>query len=340
MATIGSNVLTLADWAKRVDPDGRVPTVVEMLSQTNEILDDMLWLEGNLPTGHRLTARTSLPTVGFRQLNNGVTPTKSTTAQVDENCGIMEAMCEVDIDLAKLNGNTEEFRLSEGRAFLEAMNQKMATTLFYGNAGSDPEQFYGLAPRYNDTNGNTGENIIDAGGTQSDNASIWLVCWGDQSLHGIFPKGSQAGLIHENMGEQLITVSTGIGGSKMKAFVDRWQWKCGLAVKDWRYAVRIANIDINSVIADGAGSSVKLMEYMVKAIHRVPSLGMGRPVFYMNRTLRQMLDIQAMNKTNVQLSVGMEEGRLKTMFRGIPIRTVDVLTEAETRVTSSTVSYG
>ena len=340
MATIGSNVLTLADWAKRLDPDGRVPTVVEMLSQTNEVLDDMLWQEGNLPTGHRLTARTSLPTVGFRQLNNGVTPTKSTTAQVDEQCGIMEALCEVDIDLAKLNGNTAEFRLSEGRAFLEAMNQKMATTLFYGNAGSDPEQFYGLAPRYNDTNGNTGENIIDAGGTGSDNASIWLVSWGDQSLHGIFPKGSQAGLIHEDMGEQLITVSAGIGGSKMKAYVDRWQWKCGMAVKDWRYGVRIANIDISAVIADGAGSSVKLMEYMVKAIHRLPSVGMGRPVFYMNRTLRQMLDIQALNKSNVQLSVGMEEGRLKTMFRGIPIRTVDALTEAETRVTSSTVSYG
>lgn len=340
MATIGSNVLTLADWAKRVDPDGKVPTVVEMLSQTNEVLADMRWLEGNLPTGHRTTVRTGLPTVGFRQLNNGVTPTKSTTAQIDENCGIMEALCEVDVDLAKLNGNTNEFRLSEGRAFIEAMNQKQATTLFYGNAGTDPEQFYGLSPRYNDTNGNTGENIIDAGGSGSDNASIWLVVWGNDTIHGIFPKGSTAGLIHEDLGEQLITVSTGIGGSKMKAYVDRWQWKCGIAVRDWRYAVRIANVDISAVIADGAGSSVKLIEYMTKALHRVPSLRMGQPVFYMNRTLRQMLDIQAANKSNVYLTVGEEEGRLKTSFRGVPIRTVDVLTEAETRVTSSTVSYG
>lgn len=332
--------LTLIDWAKRLDPNGRVSTVVEMLGQTNEVLDDMLWYEGNLPTGHRTTVRTALPTVGFRQLNQGVTPTKSSTAQIDENASILEAMCEVDVDLAKLNGDVAAFRLSEARAFMEAMNQKMAYSLFYGNAGTDPEQFYGLAPRYNDTNGNTGENIIDAGGSGSDNSSIWLVVWGNDTLHGIFPKGSQAGLVHEDLGEQLIQTATGIGTGRMKAYVDRWQWKCGIAVRDWRYAVRVANVDISALIADGAGSSVKLMEYMLKAIHRIPSLGMGTPVFYCNRTVREMLDIQAMNKSNLQLSVGQEEGKLKTTFRGIPIRTVDALTEAETRVTSSTVSYG
>lgn len=334
------SALTLLDWAKRLDPNGRTSTVVEMLGQTNEVLDDMLWLEGNLPTGHRTTVRTALPTVGFRQLNQGVTPSKSTTAQVDENCAIIEDMCEVDIDLVKLNGNTAEFRLSEASAHIEAISQKQAYSLFYGNAGADPEQYYGLAPRYNDTNGTTGENIIDAGGSGSDNSSIWLVVWGANSIHGIYPKGSQAGIVHEDMGEQLIQTATGIGTGRMKAYVDRWQWKCGLAVRDWRYAVRVANVDISALIADGAGSSVKLMEHMLKAIHRIPSLGMGKPVFYCNRTIREMLDIQAMNKSNLQLSVGQEEGKLKTSFRGIPIRTVDALTEAETRVTSSTVSYG
>lgn len=33
MSTLGSTVLTLADWAKRLDPDGKVPAIVEMLSQ-------------------------------------------------------------------------------------------------------------------------------------------------------------------------------------------------------------------------------------------------------------------------------------------------------------------
>ena len=199
MATLASNVLTLADFAKRVDPDGKVPSIVELLSQSNEILQDTLWMEGNLPTGHRTTVRTGLPTVAWRLLNQGVQPPKSTTAQVDEQCGMLEAWSEVDKDLAMLNGNTAAFRLSEAQAFIEAMNQEMASTLFYGNAGLGPEEFTGLAIRYSDVAATNGQNILDAGGSGSDNASIWLVAWGAQTVHGIFPKGSKAGLIHEGM---------------------------------------------------------------------------------------------------------------------------------------------
>jgi len=60
MATLSSNALTLIDFAKRIDPDGKTPKIVELLAQTNEILDDMKFMEGNLPTGHRITVRTGL----------------------------------------------------------------------------------------------------------------------------------------------------------------------------------------------------------------------------------------------------------------------------------------
>jgi hypothetical protein len=148
MATLLATNLTLADWAKRVDPDGTAPVVAELLSQSNEILDDAVFAEGNLPTGHRVVIRTGLPTVYWRALNQGIPNSKSTTAQVDEACGILEARSEVDKDLAMLNGNTAAFRLSEDSAFIEAMNQTQATTLFYGNPAIDPKQFLGLASRY------------------------------------------------------------------------------------------------------------------------------------------------------------------------------------------------
>ena len=102
MATVGNTVLTLTDWAKRLDPDGRVAAVVELLSNTNEILDDMLWKEGNLPVGHRDTVRTGLPSVYWRRINEGVATSKSTTAQIDSQCGMLEAWSEVDKDLALL----------------------------------------------------------------------------------------------------------------------------------------------------------------------------------------------------------------------------------------------
>ena len=333
MALLNANVLTLADWAKRLDPDGKVPDIVELLSQTNEILDDMLWSEGNLPTGHRVTVRTGLPAVAWRLLNQGVAVSKSTTAQIDEACGMLEAWSEVDKDLAELNGNTSEFRMSEAVAFIEAMNQEMASTLFYGNSGVDPEEFTGLAVRYSDSAAVNGVNIVKGGGAGSDNSSIYLICWGAQSIFGIFPKGSKAGLIHEDMGLVTVETTAGVGGTRMRAYQDHWQWKAGIALKDWRYVVRIANIDISDLIAN-SGSQAKLIQLMIKAIHRIPFIKMGKPVFYMNRTTFEFLDIQRLDSVSTGGGITYEnvDGKAIPVFRGIPIKIVDALLETEATV--------
>jgi hypothetical protein len=334
MAALGTGALTLADWGKRLDPDGKIATVCELLAQTNELLTDMKWIEGNLPTGHRSTVRTGLPSVTWRRINNGVTPSKSTTAQIDENAGILEAWSEVDKDLAELNGDIAAFRLSEARAFLEAMNQQMAAVVFYGNQGLTPEEFNGLAPRYADSTQGNGSNIIKAGGAGNDMMSIWLVVWGDQTCHGIFPKGSKAGIIHEDFGEQTVVVGTGIGGARMRAYQERFQWKAGIAVKDWRYVVRICNIDTSLLIADSTPFSADLLKLMAKAWHRIPTHGMGTAVFYANRTIGQWLDIQARASvtTGGQLGYDVVDGKPITTFRGIPIRRCDALLETEAAV--------
>jgi len=331
-ATLGTAALTLADWAKRLDPDGKVPTVVELLSQTNDILTDMLWIEGNLPTGHRTTVRTGLPTVAWRLLNQGTTPSKSTTAQIDEQAGMLEAWSEVDKDLAELNGNVGAFRLSEAMAFLEAMNQEMAQTLFYGNSGLAPEEFTGLATRYSSLTSTNASNVITGSGAGADNSSIWLVGWGSDTICGIFPKASKAGIIHEDYGVQTVTTATGIGGGKMRAYQERYQWKAGIAQKDWRYAVRIPNIDISNLV--GKSSAADLIELMIKATYRIPSLNRCRPVFYMNRTCMQMLDIQRRDDIIAGAGLTWEtvDGKRQGTFRGIPLRLCDQLTEAETLV--------
>ncbi len=333
MAALNSLVLTLADWAKRLDPDGKVPTIVELLAQTNEILSDMRWMEGNLPTGHRVTVRTGLPTVAWRLLNQGVTPSKSRTAQIDEQAGMLEAWSEVDKDLALLNGNTAAFRLSEAMAFLEAMNQEMASTLFYGNSGLDPEEFTGLAPRYSSLSAGNASNIVNGAGAGSDNSSIWLVVWGANTIAGIFPKGSKAGLLHEDFGEVTVETTAGVGGTRMRALQERFQWKAGIALKDWRYVVRIANIDISLLVAN-AGSEANLLQLMAKAVHRIPAMGLGVPAFYVNRTIAEFLDIQTLSKISTGGGVTYEnvQGRKIMFFRGVPIRTCDALLETEATV--------
>ena len=333
MAVLSTGTLTLADWAKRLDPDGKVPVIVELLAQTNEILMDMRWIEGNLPTGHRTTVRTGLPSVAWRLLNQGVQPSKSRTVQIDEQSGMLEAWSEVDVDLAKLNGNIAAFRLSEARAFIEAMNQEMASTLFYGNGGLAPEEFTGLAPRYATISGATnGSHVLSGGGAGSDNSSIWLVVWGDQSCMGIFPKGSKAGLIHDDYGEVTVETTAGVGGSRMRALQERWQWKSGIALKDWRYVVRIANIDISNLVAKT--SAADLIELMIKAIHRIPTLSMGKPAFYMNRTVFEMLDIQRRDDviSGGGLTYADVDGVIRPSLRGIPIAKCDALLETEATV--------
>jgi len=335
MATLSSTNLTLADWAKRQDPDGRVPVVAELLSQSNEILSDCVFKEGNLPTGERVVIRTGLPEVYWRALNQGIPNSKSTTAQVDEACGILEARSEIDKDLAMLNGNTAQFRLSEDTAFLEAMNQTQASTLFYGNPATDAKQFLGLASRYDDLSAANAQNILSAGGSGSDNTSVFLVVWGDNTVYCPFPKGSKAGLMHEDLGEQTVYNAD---GTRMQALSTRYQWKNGLVVKDWRYVVRIANVDVSDLAGQtgtqAASASTALIKLMTQALYRIPNMSMGRAAFYMNRNVHSGLALAALDKSQYVLKIeqaltqfGQADSYLS--FLGVPLRRVDSLVNTE-----------
>ena len=345
--------LNLLDWAKRTDPDGTSPIIADLLSQTNAILQDATYVQGNLPTGHRVTISTGLPTVYYRALNEGIPTSKATTAQVDESCSILEARSEVDIDLAMLNGNTAEFRMGEARLFIEAMNQKMATGMFYGNPASDPKEFLGLAPRYSSLSAGNAQNVLDAGGADAaEQTSVWLICWSDQTVFCPFPKGSNAGLLQEDLGRQTSfdapAHSSGATGTRMEVMAERFQWKSGLVVKDWRYAVRIANIGTqdSAGTGDSAASISKLsgtmatdnkaniIHQMALAIARIPNTSMGRTVFYMNRTVFTGLMRTALEKSSSALSItdaatqfGTNQNMLS--FLGVPIRQVDALLNTE-----------
>jgi hypothetical protein len=278
MAIIGGTVFTLSDFAQRLDPDGSVPDIAELLNQKNEVLTDMLWVEGNLPTGMRTTQRTGLPNVYFRQLNTGVTPSKSTVGQVDDACCILEGWSVIDEKLANLNGNVEALRLSEAKPFLEAMNQQMVSTLFYGNTAYNPERFLGFSPRFGAiTNAVNAQNILNGGGTGSTNSSIWLIGWGEDTTCGIFPKATKAGLTHEDYGIQTVQTAApgnaiGMTSGFMRAYQDRFVWEPGLALRDWRYVVRIANISIPALVNGTMTPPNLLIQLMSRALDRMPSL--------------------------------------------------------------------
>lgn len=337
MSTLSTIHPTLADLAKISDPDGSIANVVEILNQTNEVLDDMPWYEGNLPTGHRTTIRTGLPTPTWRKLYGGVQPNKARTVQVTENCGMLEAYAEIDKALADLNGNSAAWRASEDRAHIEGMNQEFAQTLFYGNEATEPEAFTGFASRFNDQSAENGGNILTDAATpdSTDNSSIWLVVWGPNTVHGIYPKGSNAGLKVTDKGQVTVENVDGSSG-RAEMYRTHYRWDCGLAVRDWRYVVRI-NIDAED-LTKGAATGPDLIDLMAQATELVPSLNAGRPVFYCNRTVRGFIRRQIMNKTvNSTLSIEQltrPNGAMVRvpMFDGIPIRRCDAILNTESGI--------
>lgn len=332
MALLAAQNPTLLDLAQVLGPDDKVATIIEILNQNNEILDDMVTLEGNLLTGHQTTVRTGIPAPTWRKLYGGVQPTKSTNVKVTDSCGMLENYAEIDKALADLNGNTAAFRLSENRPILEGFNQEVAQSLFYANEDNEPEAFTGLAPRYNTTVGNeNAQNIIKGGSVDVDNTSIWLVVWGENTIHAIYPKGSKGGFHMEDKGNVTLENVDGLGG-RMEAYRTHYRWDIGLTVRDWRYAVRICNIDL-SLLTKNATTGADLLDLMTIALEQVQSLNMGKAAFYCNRTIKSFLRRQLINKVaGSTLTMEQVAGKHVLAFDGVPVRRCDALVNNEALV--------
>jgi hypothetical protein len=333
MTVLATTHPTLLDVANASGPDGKIAKVVEMLNQTNEILEDAVWIEANQTTGHITTVRTGLPAPTWRKLNYGVLPTKGHTAQVTDTLGNMEAYAEVDKDLADLNGNSDAFRLSEDRAHIEGMNQEMASTIFYGNDLIDDAEFTGLAARFNSLSANNADNIVRpaAGVDGTDNTSIYLIVWGPETAHMTYAKGLPSGLQVRDLGEvTLENAPGGPTGGRMQAYRTHYKWTAGMTVRDWRYVVRI-QFNQEDLTRDAA-TGPDLIDLLTDAVERIPSLGMGRPVFYANRRVRSFLRKQVRAAAGNTLTLENYAGKPVVAFDGIPIRTVDALLNTETAI--------
>jgi hypothetical protein len=337
MATLSTTMPTMLDWSKSIDPDGNSAKIIEMLSQMNPAGDDMVMVEGNLPTGHQESIRTGLPTGFYRKMNMGTPSEKATEVQVTESVAMLSGRSNVDVKLAKLNGNVLDYRMKKARAHIEGMGQTAATTLFYGSA-ANPEEYVGLANRYNDLSAANGDNIIDAGGTSTDNMSAWLLGFGTETIFGIFPKGSNVGLTHSDLG---IDDVLDTNGNEFQAYKDLFELDQGLMVADWRYGVRIANIKKADLIAgtgtQAPGAATALIKLMSRAIDHIPAIETVKAAFYVNRTVASHLRVAALDKSNSAVTVEAALNQFgntihQLTFLGIPVRLQDVLLTNEPRV--------
>lgn len=333
MSTLSTQYGTLLEHAKMFGPDDNVAEYVEALAQDNEILQDLPFVECNKMTSHQHTVEVALPDIYWKLLGAGVLASDGAFAQIEDATGIMESWSNVEKALADIGGQAARVRMNRAKQHLSAQGIEFAQTFFYG-AASSPEEFIGMSPRYSSLSAVNAENIINAGGTGSDNSSIWLLGFGEMKLHGIFAKGTKAGINREDFGAVVVDNWQGTTGAQAVVYKEKFGGNFGIALADWRHAVRICNIDVSLLVSET--NAADLLKLMIKAIHRIPGGAMnGKYKFFMNRTVHEFLDIQGRDAVIAGGGINYENvgGKRLMSFRGIPIGRCDALLESEAAVT-------
>lgn len=337
MATLGTDISTLADVAKRTDPNGAIADIVEILNASNPILTQMMVMECNDGSGHKTTVRTGIPQATWRLLNYGVPRVKSTTAAVRDTTGMLEVYAECDKDLANLSGNAKAYRMTEAKAIMEGMSQQMAQTFFYGNTSVNPERFTGIAARYStgDTSlAASAANVADAGGTDpTSNTSAYLITFGDTATHGLYPKGSTAGLRHVDLGEVTLTDDN---GGQFQGYRDHFKWDLGITVRDWRKNARVANIDTDQL--SDLDYVKDLIRLMIDVSENLPIAGEdtntgGTRAWYVPKAVRSALRWAILEKLAGNLTWDTWNGKRVTMLDDVPVWRIDAILTTEAVVT-------
>lgn len=338
---LGSNAVTLNDYAKRLDPNGQLAYVIEVLAQSNPIMEDIAWIEGNLPTGMQTTQRTSIPKPSIRKINRGVKHTKSTTAQITDTCCILEARSQVDVELLALYKDAaarEAFRKSEDAAHVEGFSQAIADYLFYGDIVEDSDTFNGLSVRYNTFTGEKGTygyQTVNAGAPgEKTNTSCFLVGWGERTTAGIYPSGSEAGLKMKDLGEG---DAFDKDSNPFRALQTLFTWKPGLMIRDPRANATIRNIDTAKFNAFTSAQKLSLMEQFTEAGNRIRNLDNGsiKYVWYVSEKMKSFIDKYYMDKNNVSVTRQQLEGKKPQLYiNGIPVRKCEAINDNETAITA------
>ena len=334
MALLIAGFPTLLDVVNKQDPNGMTAKVIELQSKVNPILDDIAWRQGNLDTGHRFTARLALPGLTWRKFNQGIASTKTTNEQFVETCGMLEGISKVDDELATASGDPSGFRADEDMAFIQAMNIEMVNALFYYSVATTPERLQGLTPRLNTISGNTQASVKqiivgDASASGANQTSIWLIGWSDHSVYGIFPKNSIGGIARKDLGLQMALDGS---SNQYPAWMTRWTWQAGLVVADYRYVVRICNIDTQRWTPDySVGADLSNLMIQARALLWEENTVQAR--YYMCRQAYSYLNQQLMKKGTVNFLeyVALGSARIP-FFLGIPIRITDGITMTESVV--------
>ena len=324
---MASEFLTLMDLRATLMPDGSpVKSYAELLAKENDILDDIPWTAGNLLTGDIHFKRTALPKAQIRRINQGFDSSKGAKESVTDTCVEIVSRMTVDMRELDLAPSPENYLLSESKGHIAVMNEDVVTSFFYG---ADPEGIRGIAPRLGTLSHN---QVIDAGGTGKNLASVYIVKWDTDEITGIYPKNTKAGLEVFTKENEYVQDKD---GKMFRAHVTEWSWFVGIKVREERYLARLCNIDRDALLTgtDAKEARQDLFRKLIIAKNKIYHAEQGRVVMYADPEIFNILEIAAFEKANLALGyTDIESDRRVLKFAGIPIKRNDAQSIAEKKV--------
>lgn len=332
MSTIGA-VPTLADVIRLNNPGGGLLKIADRVAKTTSIVRHIPMYEATDKTSHVFAAEAALPAVSWRSHNEGVTASKSVEGVVTETIGKLSGLSKIDEDLCLQSNNPAEYRMKRDGRFYTAMEEELEQSAFYGSQKIYPERITGLAPRLDGiTTGPWKKQVIasELSSSGNDQTSVFMAVWGEETVHGVYPKGGKGGLEIKDLGRQ-VQEDAPASGKWNRYLLSEFNWQIGLAVIDPRYIARLCNIDMGNIAATGS----QLLRDLLRLKNTVKDIKKGRAVMYMCRDLYTYLDLQVMDQMKGAggLTYANVAGERILTFQGVELAMSDMILKTEAPLT-------
>lgn len=313
--------ITLLDIAKRNAGDSEVglidetakavPEVSGIHPITKQALPNVAMARPVAGINYKTVVRTTLPTVGFRDGNEGTVSTKSVRENRLVECFIMNPRWDVDVLLAESDEDGWEALLAdEADAHMQAAWQQLGKQFYYGTNstyGGHAKGFQGLLQAYDASN-----MTVDATGTSENGcSSVYAVKFGPQSVRWVAGLGGQYEISDPRIGD-----INDANGNPYSAHIQELKARPGLQVGSQLHVARIKNVT--------AQTGKTLTSDMLGDLLTKFRVGM-RPdaIFMTQRCLEQYRkDLQAVTSSPSRIPTPIE-------FEGIPLVPTESLSDVE-----------
>jgi hypothetical protein len=290
------SVPTLLDLAK-LDAGVGYPIIEESVKSAPELR--VVPASTILGTTMELTVRTGLPSMAFRDANQGVPRSKSRYETKTFQTHILDHQIAVDEQI--VNGAKDRGRLLENHVVgvMESAMQYVGSQFYYGT-GHDAKGFPGLLAQY----AADPDHTVDAGGA-TNKTSVWFLKLGPECLEFLFGNGRTIGL---NDTWDLETVYDD-DGNPYKAYTNWMSGRVGLRLANRNCAVRIKNVE-----ESGENKKTLNDDLLYAAYEKFTEFGMEPTHIFMNGRSREQV-----RSGRTATNPAGNPAPLPTEWEGIPI---------------------